>query len=236
MWSVVDDMQAAGLAPSPATCSILLKALTQHSLASDVSRTMELLDMMQEPMDEVLFASVIEACIRIRQLDQLWSRIQRYVKKGGMKALTAPTYGSMIKAYGRSGNVERVWALWREMHARGVAPTAITVGCTVDALVKNGAVEEAWELVHELQQDASRSHLVNTVIYSTILKGFAAAKQISKILAVHAEMREKGVQCNTITYNTMIDACARCGTMSRVPELLENMKQSSVEPDIITYS
>merc|ERR1719324_1912793 len=99
----------------------------------------------------------------------------------------------MIKAYGRSGNVERVWALSREMHDRGVAPTAITVGCAVDALVKNGAVEEAWELVHELQQDASRSQLVNTVIYSTILKGFAVAKQISKILAVHAEMLEKGV-------------------------------------------
>merc|ERR1719171_3150117 len=126
MWSVVEDMQANGVAPSPATCSILLKALTQHSLASDVSRTMELLDMMQEPMDEVLFTSVVEACIRIRQLDQLWSRVQRYMTQGGMQALTAPTYGSMIKAYGQSGNVERVWALWREMSERGVAPTSIT--------------------------------------------------------------------------------------------------------------
>merc|ERR1719375_2015988 len=71
-------------------------------------------------MDEVLFGSVIEACIRIGQLEQLWGMMQRYVKKGGMQAFTAPTYGSMIKAYGRSGNVERVWALWREMHARGV--------------------------------------------------------------------------------------------------------------------
>merc|ERR1719240_1693083 len=70
MWSVVDDMQASGVAPSPATCSILLKALTQHSLASDVSRTMGLLDMMRAD-GQVLFASVIEACIRIRQLEQL---------------------------------------------------------------------------------------------------------------------------------------------------------------------
>merc|ERR1719313_160756 len=236
MWSIIEDMEASGVAPSPATCSILLKSLTANSLGADVARTMALLERMEEPMDEVLFGSVIEACIRIGQLEQLWGMMQLYVKQGGLQALTAPTYGSMIKAYGRSGNVERVWALWREMHARGVAPTAITVGCTVDALVKNGVVEDAWELLHELQQDASRSHVVNTVIYSTILKGFAAAKQISKILAVHAEMREKGVQCNTITYNTMIDACARSGAMDRVPELLENMKQNSVEPDIITYS
>jgi len=236
MWSVVDDMQASGVAPSPATCSILLKALTQHSLASDVSRTMGLLDTMQEPMDEVLFASVIEACIRIRQLEQLWSRIQRYMTQGGMLALTAPTYGSMIKAYGQSGNVERVWALWREMRERGVAPTSITVGCTVDALVKNGQVEDAWSLVHELLGDETRQQYVNTVIYSTILKGFATSRQTGRILAVHAEMRERGVQCNTITYNTMINACAGCGNMERVPALLEEMKQNHVEPDIITYS
>merc|ERR1719161_1236655 len=138
MWSLIDDMLASGVSPSPATCSILLKSLTEHSLNSDVARTMELMGKMEEPMDEVLFSSVIEACIRIRQLEQLWTLIQRYVKQGGMTALTAPTYGSMIKAYGRAGNVERVWALWKEMHHRGVNPTAITVGCTVDALVKNG--------------------------------------------------------------------------------------------------
>merc|ERR1719379_1919227 len=236
MWSVVEDMQASGVAPSPATCSILLKALTQHSLASDVSRTMEVLDMMQEPMDEVLFASVVEACIRIRQLDQLWSRVQRYMTQGGMQALTAPTYGSMIKAYGQFGNVERVWALWREMSDRGVAPTSITVGCTVDALVKNGQVEDAWSLVHELLGDETRQQYVNTVIYSTILKGFATSRQTGRVLAVHAEMRERGVQCNTITYNTMINACAGCGNMDRVPALLEEMKLNHVEPDIITYS
>merc|ERR1719262_1648213 len=225
MWSVVEDMQASGVAPSAATCSILLKALTQHSLASDISRTMELLDMMVEPMDEVLFTSVIEACIRIRQLDQLWARVQRYMTQGGMQALTAPTYGSMIKAYGQSGNVERVWALWREMSERGVAPTSITVGCTVDALVKNGQVE-----------DETRHQYVNTVIFSTILKGFATSRQTGRVLAVHAEMRERGIQCNTITYNTMINACAGCGNMERVPALLEEMKLNHVEPDIITYS
>merc|ERR1719171_1736942 len=236
MWSLIDDMLASGVSPSPATCSILLKSLTENSLNSDVARTMELMGKMEEPMDEVLFSSVIEACIRIRQLEQLWTLIQRYVKQGGMTALTAPTYGSMIKAYGKAGNVERVWALWKEMHQRGVNPTDITVGCTVDALVKNGRVEEAWGLVHELLEDDSRKQYVNTVIYSTILKGFVASKQSHKIHAVHAEMRERGIQCNTVTYNTMIDACARCGSMGRVPGLLEEMKESHVEPDIITYS
>merc|ERR1719265_2138740 len=187
-------------------------------------------------MDEVLFSSVIEACIRIKRLDLLSIMMRRCADDGGLPALTAPTYGSMIKAYGQAGNVERIWSLWSEMKDRGVMPTAITFGCTVDALVKNGCVEDAWVLTHELLKDETRRQYVNTVIYSTILKGFAMSKQTHRIFAVHAEMRASEVPCNTITYNTMIDACARCGSMDHVPELLAEMKKTHIEPDIITYS
>merc|ERR1719393_430963 len=106
----------------------------------------------------------------------------------------------------------------------------------VDALVKNNAVEDAWKLIHSLLQDEHLNSLVNTVIYSTVLKGFAMSKQISKVFEVYAEMQSRGVQCNTISYNTMLDACARCSSMDRVSQILEDMKSSTVEPDIITYS
>merc|ERR1719324_1178387 len=142
----------------------------------------------------------------------------------------------MIKAYGQAHDVERLWELWNEMSQREVKPTAITLGCMVDALVKNGRVDDAWQLLNTLLEDEQLRTLVNTVIYSTILKGFAMSKQINKVFTVYTQMHTRGVQCNTISYNTMLDACARCSSMERVPKLLEDMKTSSVEPDIITYS
>merc|ERR1719327_769029 len=236
MWKLVEGMKAANVTPNAVTCSILLKALTEHSHAQDVADTMELLKQMDEPMDEVLFSSVIEACIRTRRLDLLSEMMRKYANQGGLLALTAPTYGSMIKAYGQAHDVERLWELWNEMTQRGVRPTAITLGCMVDALVKNNAVESAWKLLHTLLEDEHLNTLVNTVIYSTVLKGFAMAKQVGKVFEVYAEMRSRDVQCNTISYNTMLDACARCSSMDRVSKILENMKSSGVEPDIITYS
>merc|ERR1719271_1694528 len=122
------------------------------------------------------------------------------------------------------------------MTQRGVRPTAITLGCMVDALVKNSAVESAWQLLHKLLEDENLNTLVNTVIYSTVLKGFAMAKQVGKVFEVYSEMRSRNVQCNTISYNTMLDACARCSSMDRVSQILEDMRSSGVEPDIITYS
>merc|ERR1719191_1881623 len=235
-WALVDDMQAAQVAPDATACSILLKSLTEHSHSADVERTMLLLQRMEEPMDEVLFSSAAEACIRIRRLDQLSSLLSHLRETGALLALTAPCYGSMIKAYGNAGDVDHVWQLWREMMERGVRPTSITVGCTVDALVKNSRVEDAWKLVQELSRDEERRHYVNTVIYSTVLKGFATARQPTRLFSVLADMRKSGVPCNTITYNTMIDACARCGCMDKVPPLLEDMKRDRVELDVITYS
>merc|ERR1719191_1240891 len=236
MWKVIEDMKAANCTPNAVTCSILLKALTEHSHIQDVTDTMELLHQMDDPMDEVLFSSVIEACIRTRRLDLLSEMMRKYANQGGLLALTAPTYGSMIKAYGQAHDVERLWELWNEMTQREVRPTAITLGCMIDALVKNQAVDSAWQLLHELLQDEQLNTLVNTVIYSTVLKGFAMSKQVNKVFEVYTEMRSRDVQCNTITYNTMLDACARCSSMDRVSQILEDMKASLVEPDIITYS
>merc|ERR1719169_131664 len=130
---------------------------------------MDLVDQMQDSMYEVLFSSVIEACLRIGQLDLLSRQMQKYARQGGLIALTAPTYGSMIKAYGQARDVERMWELWHEMEKRQVKATAVTIGCMIDALVKNHCVEDAWNLVHNLLSDPVRSSLVNNIMYSTIL-------------------------------------------------------------------
>merc|ERR1719238_1614084 len=181
MWKLIEQMQAAKVTPNAVTCSILLKALTANSHGTDISRTMDLIDRMEEPMDEVLFSSVIEACMRIGQLDLLSAKMRKYASQGGLVALTAPTYGSMIKAYGQARDVERLWELWTEMRGREVKPTAITLGCMIDALVMNHCVEDAWDLVKKTYTDESQRDSVNTVIYSTILKGFAMSRQPEKL-------------------------------------------------------
>merc|ERR1719313_1559536 len=236
MWALVADMSKSGMKPNSVTCSIILKSLTAHSAVADVKQAMELIDSMQEDMDEVLFASVIEACVRVGQLDLLSAKLQQYAAKGGLAGLSAPTYGSMIKAYGRARDIERVRELWAEMRRRLVRPTSITLGCMVDALVCNGLPDEAHQLVHEIAADPSTKDILNTVVYSTLLKGFAQARQTEKVHVVYEEMLDNGISCNTVSYNTMIDANARTGNMAKAAELFSSMQEHRVAPDVITYS
>merc|ERR1719443_86140 len=105
-----------------------------------------------------------------------------------------------------------------------------------EALVTNDCADEALKLIQEQFASEERRVCVNTVIYSTVLKGFALARRIDKVFMIYKDMRSKNIACNTITYNTLLDACAKCNSMDRAGTLLEDMKDSSVEPDIITYS
>jgi len=152
--------------------------------------------------------------------------------------LTAPTYGCMIKAYGQVHDMKNVWNLWSEMIKYKIQPTAITLGCMVEALVINRCTADAWTLVQEMRGEESTRPLVNTVIYSTILKGFAYAKRTDKVMALYEEMRANEIHPNNITYNTILNAFAQGGAMDRVPALLEDMKSAvpPAEPDLVTYS
>ncbi|KAF4692881.1 hypothetical protein FOZ60_012383 [Perkinsus olseni] len=237
IWEVVDEMKRNRLPPNKVTCSILLKALTSHSHSSDVVRTMELVERMRGEMDEVLFSSVIEACIRIGKLDILSHKLQQYTTEGGLlKGLTAPTYGSMIKAYGHAKDLRKVWALWTEMRHRAVKPTAITLGCMVDALVTNRYPEDALLLIHEMLNTPECADCVNTIVYSTVLKGFALSKQVDRVFDVYQEMVMNNIPLNTVSFNTIMDACARGGMMDRVSDIFRDMEVQGIEPDIITYS
>jgi pentatricopeptide repeat protein len=162
--------------------------------------------------------------------------MRKFATQGGLVTLTPQTYGSLFKAYGQARDIERLWELWNEMEQRQVVPTQVTVGCFVDALVKNGCAEDALVVVHKLLRDPVREGLVNNIIFSTLLKGFAMTKQVERLFAVYEEMKERGVLRNTVTYNTMLDACARCGCMGKAPALMADMRSAGTAPDKITYS
>merc|ERR1719464_1265815 len=114
------------------TCSIFLKTIATPAHVGDLNRILSLVDSLGEPSDEVLFGALAEACIRVGNLDLLTERTQAFAAHGGFAKIYAPIYGSMIKAYGRAGDLRRVWMLWNEMQVQRVSPTAVTLGCMVE--------------------------------------------------------------------------------------------------------
>jgi len=232
-WRLVEEMQEVGFRPTAVTCSILLKMTVAPAHAHQLPQVFAMVEAMDTPPDDVLLYSMMQACLRAERLDLLAELTRRHL---GKLPFTTPLYGSMIKAFGEAGNIEHVRLMWRDMNTRGVEHSAVTLGCMVEALVMNGETDEAWLLIQEMWQSDCQRELVNTVTYSSLLKGFA--NQPDKVMELYKEMKVRQIECNTITYNTILNCFAQCKTMHRVPRILEDMRTAKppVEADMVTYS
>jgi pentatricopeptide repeat protein len=235
-WDVVDEMKRDGVAPNRVTCSILLKSLHAKSQQSSISRTMELTRLMQEPIDEVLMSSVMEACVRIGKPALLSQKLQELHREGGIIVNGAQTFGSLIKAYGHANDVDGAWRCWKEMRSRHVKPTSVTIGCMVEAVATSGDVDGAYELIGTLLEDGNCKDQVNAVIFGSVLKGYGRMRRMERVWAVWKDMLSRDIQPSVVTFNAVIDACARSSRMDAVPELLREMAKRKIVPNLITYS
>jgi len=236
IWELVKEMKDAEVPPNQVTCSILLKHLNAKSPETDVLLTMDLIESLDEPMDEVLISSLVEACVRIGQAELLAKKLQHLQAAEKVVINSCHTCGSLIKAYGHAKDLDGVWRSWKEMRSRGIKPTSITLGCMVDAVVNNGDAEGAFDLLHQCQQDEQCRDSVNAILYCSLLKGFAREKKLERVWDVYEEMCTKRMEMSLITFNTIIDACARSGRMDHLPKIMQDMKKNYVDKNIVTYS
>merc|ERR1719473_1431449 len=106
----------------------------------------------------------------------------------------------------------------------------------IDACVKCGQLETAVDIFKGMRQAGKHR---NTILYTTLIKGYGLEKDLKSALELFREMPQEGVPYNTITYNSIIDACVKSGDLATAENLLREIADPSntaVEPDLITFS
>mmetsp|Transcript_52528 Transcript_52528/g.96790 ORF Transcript_52528/g.96790 Transcript_52528/m.96790 type:complete len:611 (+) Transcript_52528:1-1833(+) len=232
-WESVDMMERSGVKADPYTVSIMMKALKKTKDSKHVGRALAMLDHsgLDVCSDEILLNTVLETCIRHREHCRLHSILDA-VGKSSLQP-SVHTYGSLIKAHGAVKHVDRCWALWHKMvEDRALEPNDIVLGCMLDALVCNERTEEAVVLCKKWQPRV----VANSIMYSTLIKGFANSRQASRAMDMWREMQQLKLPMNTVVYNALIDAQARVGLMDEVGFLMQSMESHGCVPDSITYS
>jgi len=232
-WTVFDEMRKAAIEPDNFSLSIVMKMVRKTNNPKEVQRGMAVFDTYTSDIcnDEVLVNTVLDACIHLRDLPRLrWtmSEIQRAKMKPSVQ-----NYGLIIKAYACLKDVDKCCSLWKQMtQERGLTPTDVALSCMLDALVSAGKVEDAVALFKEWREVVPP----NTIIFSNLIKGFAAKGDADGAMTIFEELKAEGLQMNLVAYSTLIDAQAKAGNVEKARELLEEMKKDGVKPNTITYS
>mmetsp|Transcript_44399 Transcript_44399/g.128480 ORF Transcript_44399/g.128480 Transcript_44399/m.128480 type:complete len:1076 (-) Transcript_44399:33-3260(-) len=232
-WKTIELMEENGVAVDHYTISIMMKAMRKAKRPQDLAKVLALLDRTGIDIcsDEILLNTVLETCISHREYRRLEEVLATYSRCGLRPSVH--TYGPLIKACSTLQRIDRCWELWKEMEDRcGREPKENVLGCMLDALVCNERVDDAVNLFGSWKCRVTP----NTVLYSTLIKGFANTHQSERAMAMWRDMRREGVKMNTVVYNAVIDAQARVGAMDAVSELVQAMEPDGCVLDVITYS
>ncbi|CAE8630894.1 unnamed protein product [Polarella glacialis] len=238
VWKLMEELKSIGLQPNQITCCILLKAVQKATSAAQIERIIQILNSPEcGDLDEVLIASLIDACVSAGLCDVLVRFLRKRTSGGKALQVKCPhTIGSLIRAYGAVGDLDAVWAAWREMKRVHAMPSKVTLGCMVEALASNGDPEAAYEIIRQALANPQTRELVNAVGYGSVLKGFCHNQQFDRVWDVQEEMVKQQVTFSVSTFNVLIDACARSGQMTRAAApLLKQMCDQGLQPNLITY-
>jgi len=235
-WAIVDDMRANRCAPTGVTCSTLLKGVGKGSKATDLDRVLQLLTQIDDDADEVLFGSIIEACVRTGRTDLLCQQLKRHRWRRRVLVTDVHTFGSLIRAYGVVADIDAAWDTWRQMRANKILPTSITLGCMVEALASNDQVQAAYDLMRDCFNNEEIRPVVNSVVCCSVLKGFCNERKFDRAFALYEEMLAEKIEISIVCFNVLVDTCVRSSEMGRIEGLLKAMTNQGIEPNVITYS
>merc|ERR1719247_1901363 len=226
-WSFIKNMEEERIPVDNFTCSIMMKGLRHSSQPSDVDRTLSLIERSPVTPDDVLVNTLLDACIRLRDVSRLTNALKTFHGSGVVPSEHA--YGSVIKAYGHAKALPEAWTTWREMLARKVRPSDSTVTAMVDACNANGATADARLVLREASEQGLMP-AANT--YMSLLRQCAQRKDMEAALQVYEEMPAP----NLAAYNAVIDVCARCGDADKAANVFKSMMSAGVVPDLLTYT
>jgi len=233
-WQILPLMAAAGVQPDSVTYSTLIMGIKQSRSVQMLNRGFECLQQLKEnglKPDEVLFNSLMDACVHLKQMPKAQA-VFKTMKDAGVKP-SFVTYSILIKGCGMQHNLKAALQVKKDMDAEGVVPNAVLYGSLADVALKSADFDQAEQILQEMDDQGIPSTVVT---HSLKIKICGRRRQLQKALDLFDEMEPKGIPPSAFTFNSLLDTVARCRQMQHVPRLLQLMKKYGLRPDLITFS
>ncbi|CEM01049.1 unnamed protein product [Vitrella brassicaformis CCMP3155] len=212
-WDLVLEMGGKGIEADKYTCSILIKGLQKigqgPAREAHLNTALEYLKRLgvseSSRLHEVVSFCLMESCLHMKDLSRTLE-VFRHIQQQRVK-VSVVTYGNVMKALGQAGRLRECFELWEGLKHTDLEPTAILYGILLDACINKGDLPRAMQVFEE----ARSCNVVNTVMYTTILKGFARTKQVDEAMRFFHQMladakQGKDVAPDLIAFSVLIQA------------------------------
>jgi pentatricopeptide repeat protein len=233
--ALLDQMKAAGVAPTAATYNTVLAACAR---ATDPPVPFDMLlglfaemrhDVSPSVRPDLTTYNTLLAAASVRSLADQSEMLLRTMLEAGVSPDTV-SYRHIVDAFASAGNLSRVAELFSEMMATGHMPDASAYLGLMEAHTRVGATAEAVAVLRQMQADGCAP---TAATYRVLLDLYGRQGRFDGVRELFREMRT-AVPPDTATYNVLFRVFGDGGFFKEVVELFHDMLQAGVEPDMVT--
>lgn len=222
------EMTNVGAAPTERTFGALLHAFAVVGDANAARKVFESVEAAGVKLNAVLYTSFIDALVKSGDdaaLAQAFE-VMEDMRRRRVPA-TAVTYGCLLSACEKLGNVDLAFKLYERACAEGVAPSDEMHDILISVCTAGGRLDEALDLVKSLAR--THSTLQQGTLNSLVRALCSTAP--SRALRMLSLMQTMGMQPTRRTYLALVTACAGSGEVLEAQALYRSMKAQGMEMD-----
>jgi len=185
-------------------------------------------------IDNVVLNMVLATYVAAGRMDEARAFLDDIEDTEGL--VDVITYNTLCKGYARVGNVAKCIECVEHMRARNITPSQVTYGILLDCCINENDVARAAEVFNEMTASGC---VLNTILCTTLIKGFARAEQVDKAMDVYEKMcadGERSMKPDLITYSILIKANCDAGRLDVALTLLKAMKDRSLAVDEVIFN
>ena len=195
--------------------------------------------------DLITYNTYIKGCTQLKLFDKIDYVFEHLINNNDINITPNDvTFNSLIDAYMRQNNINKVFLLITKMKEFHIKPdnftyTTIIKGLNKDSFSSNSpnSINKMSELdlAFQLFEKVKQISKPDEILYNCIMDACLRFNQVDKMLELYKEMLDNGISLSSVTCGIVIKAYGMKGDVDSALKMYEKMKQNKVKISSVTY-
>jgi pentatricopeptide repeat protein len=149
--------------------------------------------------DLITYSTYIKGLCKFNRVSKAFD-VYNQLKKDHVFNLDEVLYNSLLHGLQKAKEYDRVLIVYRDMVQNNIRPSSVTYSILIKVYADQYEIEEALETFEKAKQ----SLRPGLVLYTCIIQACIRCKKVKKVMQLHHEMNQKGIECDEVLYNIII--------------------------------